>query len=143
MDYDFWYGNDTNGANVKFDADTNGFVLLSPGFVAESGSVFVAQAYNGCTVGEPQIPQERSMSEVDLLASNEIILYPNPTTGMIHLQHDNKIQSIQIYNMVGKLLINHHCEGELASDIDLSSLANGIYYVKAIGYQSIKLIKND
>jgi hypothetical protein len=45
--------------------------------------------------------------------------------------------------MVGKLLINHHCEGEFASDIDLSSLANGIYYVKAIGYQSIKLIKND
>ena len=37
----------------------------------------------------------------------------------------------------------HHCEGEFASDIDLSSLANGIYYVKAIGYQSIKLIKND
>lgn len=131
------------GANVKFDADTSGFVLLSPGFMAESGSVFVAQAYNGCTVGEPQLPQERSMSEVDLLASNEIILYPNPTTGMIHLQHDDKIQSIQIYNMVGKMLINHHCEGEFASDIDLSSLANGIYYVKAIGYQSIKLIKND
>ncbi|MBK9482356.1 MAG: hypothetical protein IPO02_10345 [Bacteroidetes bacterium] len=44
--------------------------------------------------------------------------------------------------MVGKLIINQKCQDETETNIDLTHLPNGVYHVKAAGYQSIKVIKN-
>ncbi|MBK9300750.1 MAG: hypothetical protein IPN14_09110 [Bacteroidetes bacterium] len=63
-------------------------MTLNPGFKVDSGAVFVAQAYNGCTAGAPQLPQERMIANADLLTNNEIVLYPNPSSGMIHIKHE-------------------------------------------------------
>jgi hypothetical protein len=130
------------GSNVKFDAAANYFVKLNPGFKAEYGSVFVAQAYNGCTPGAPQLPNAKIFTG-ETMTVNEIVLFPNPTTGMIHIQHDEKLSDIQIFDMVGKLIINQKCNGETETNINLSHLPNGVYHVKAAGYQSVKVVKND
>ncbi len=130
------------GSKVKFDANTGGNVTLNPGFKVDSGAVFVAQAYNGCTAGSPQLPQLGKMLNADPFAMNAIILYPNPTSGMIHIQHDEKLAGIQIFDMVGKIIINQKCQDETETNIDLTHLPNGVYHVKAAGYQSIKVIKN-
>jgi hypothetical protein len=131
------------GTNVKLDANTNSYVRLNPGFKVEHGAVFVAQAYNGCTAGAPQLPQQRTKANTDLFTSNEIVLYPNPTSGLIHINHDEKLSSIQIFDMVGKLVINQKCAGETETNIDLGNLPNGVYHVKALGYTSIKVVKNN
>jgi hypothetical protein len=131
------------GANVKFDANVGGYVSLNSGFKADSGSVFVAQAYNGCTAGAPQLPNAKIFNGEASAAADEIALYPNPTTGMIHIQHSEKLESIQIFDMVGKLVINQKCNGETETNIDLSNLPNGVYHVKAAGYHSVKVIKNN
>ncbi|MBK8329467.1 MAG: T9SS type A sorting domain-containing protein [Bacteroidetes bacterium] len=130
------------GSNVKFDANSTGYVTLNPGFKADYGSVFVAQAYNGCTPGAPQLPNAKIWNGIEP-ESDEIILYPNPTSGMIHITHDTKVTEILVFDMVGKLLIQHHCESETISDIDLSQLPNGVYHVKVKGYNSIKVVKNN
>ncbi|MBK9300753.1 MAG: T9SS type A sorting domain-containing protein [Bacteroidetes bacterium] len=62
---------------------------------------------------------------------------------MIHIQHDEKLSGIQIFDMLGKLVINQKCHGETETNIDLSHLPNGVYHVKAAGYQSVKVVKND
>lgn len=80
---------------------------------------------------------------IDAFSANEILLYPNPTTGMIHIQHDEKLKNIQIFDMVGKLVINQVCEGEPETHIDLSNWPNGVYHIKAVGYNSIKVVKNN
>lgn len=131
-----------SGSNVKFDADTSGYVTLNPGFEAEEGSVFVAQAYNGCTQGSPQLPFAKIWNGISL-ESDDIVLYPNPTTGMIHITHDTQIKEIMIYDMVGKLIIQQNCQGQSSSDINLSHLPNGVYHVKVEGYNSIKVIKDN
>jgi hypothetical protein len=133
------------GAKVKFDANVGGYVTLNPGFKADSGSIFVAQAYNGCTAGAPQLPNAKIFTGETYLsaAADEIVLYPNPTSGMIHIQHDEKLTDIQIFDMVGKLVIQQKCNGETETNIDLSNLPNGVYHVKAAGYQSVKVIKNN
>jgi hypothetical protein len=131
------------GTNVKLDAHQTSYVTLNPGFKVDSGAVFVAQAYNGCTAGAPQLPQERKIANADLLTNNEIVLYPNPSSGMIHIKHEEKLSNIQIFDMVGKLVINQKCHGETETNINLSHLPNGVYHVKAMGYNSIKVVKND
>jgi hypothetical protein len=131
------------GTQVKLDAHQTSYVMINPGFKADSGSVFVAQAYNGCTAGAPQLPQLGKALNEDPFAFNEIVLYPNPTSGMIHIRHDEKLTGIQIFDMVGKLVINQKCTGETETNIDLSNLPNGVYQVKAARYHSIKVIKNN
>jgi hypothetical protein len=131
------------GAKVKFDANAGGYVTLNAGFKADSGSVFVAQAYNGCTAGSPQLPNAKMYNGSTLEENAEIVLYPNPTTGLIHIQHDEKLSNIMIFDMVGKLMINQKCNGETETNIDLSNLPNGVYHVKALGYTSIKVVKNN
>jgi hypothetical protein len=62
---------------------------------------------------------------------------------MIHIQHSEKLESIQIFDMVGELVINQKCAGETETNIDLSNLPNGVYHVKAVGYNSVKVVKNN
>jgi hypothetical protein len=62
---------------------------------------------------------------------------------MIHIKHDDKLTGIQIFDMVGKLVIKHKCNGQTETNIDLSHLPNGVYHVKAAGYNSIKVVKNN
>jgi hypothetical protein len=133
------------GAKVKFDANVGGYVTLNPGFKADSGSIFVAQAYNGCTAGAPQLPNAKIFTGETYLsaAADEIVLYPNPTSGLIHIQHEEKLSNIQIFDMVGKLVIQQKCNGETETNIDLSNLPNGVYHVKAAGYNSVKVVKNN
>ena len=130
------------GSKAKLDAYPDNYIQLNPGFKAEAGSIFVAQAYNGCYAGQPQLPNAKIFTgEVGM--ANEIVLYPNPTTGMIYIRHNEKLTGIQIFDMVGKLVINQKCNGETETNIDLSNLPNGVYHVKAAGYHSIKIIKNN
>ncbi len=132
------------GTYVKLDADANQYVALNPGFNAEYGSVFVAQAYNGCTVGAPLLPQFEKVFNGEIsAAADEIVLYPNPTTGLIHIKHDEKLSGIQIFDMMGKLAIDQKCAGETETNIDLSYLPNGVYHVKAAGYNAVKVVKNN
>ena len=134
------------GANVRLDANLGiGHVTLNPGFKAEFGAVFVAQAFNGCANGSPLMPgiksaQDNTMNAIDD-AKGELILYPNPTSGMITLVHPSTVTSIQVFDMVGKLVMNVPVENTEKTDINLSEFSNGIYHVRTQGFTTIKVIK--
>ena len=74
--------------------------------------------YNHCIDGWPE--------EIELkVRENNIIIYPNPTDGLIYI---NKSVNIKIYNMVGDLIISNN----FASKVDLSKYSNGIYNIMII-----------
>ena len=56
------------------------------------------------------------------------IIYPNPTTGIIHIgNYDNeKIKSIEIYSSVGVKMFGLQSSNK---QIDISNLPNGIYFI--------------
>ncbi len=56
-----------------------------------------------------------------------IHLYPNPSTGIIHISSDGaSIQSVNVMDMIGKRQAVHLSNG---NEIDLSDLPNGTYFV--------------
>lgn len=62
--------------------------------------------------------------------NNELILniYPNPTNGIINIQiPDGKNALYSIFDLQGKILLSGKIESR---NIDISSLANGMYFVK-------------
>ncbi len=54
-------------------------------------------------------------------------IYPNPTTGMIHLKGEKiKNATIQVIDLNGKIIMEHKIE-DIIHSVDLKDLANGVY----------------
>ena len=75
---------------------------------------------------------------------NIISLHPNPTNDIINIKNINdlEISSINIYNILGKLILN---EEKQFNQLDVSDLVTGIYLIKIEtneGVISKKIIKN-
>jgi hypothetical protein len=133
-----------SGSFVEFDAAPTSYVLLDTGFLAPTGSVFLAHASTGCTSGAPQLHPKESNIEVSKINNlNEtIVVYPNPTTGKITIEHPVSLDEIKVFDLTGKVLMKIKTLGNTKSDIDIGHLAQGIYILYAEGFSTIKVIKN-
>ena len=80
---------------------------------------------------------------IDEFNSAEFNVYPNPADNVWNIRSNQSINSIQIFDVLGKQVMTLTPNSETVS-IKASGLTNGIYFVKlssAIGTKSIKLIK--
>jgi hypothetical protein len=70
----------------------------------------------------------------------EIVMYPNPSKGniSIEIQADCLNEMLRIYNVYGQL-IHNECLNNLKTNIDLTSLNSGVYFI-SIKDKSYKLI---
>jgi hypothetical protein len=75
---------------------------------------------------------------------NLLTLYPNPVTDVLHINATKNIQSIAIYNLYGKMLLNKNI-GTLTTAIAVSNFESGMYIVAATNSdnqtQNFKMIK--
>lgn len=68
---------------------------------------------------------------------NNIIIYPNPTSEIFILQSSLPIKRIEISNITGEnILTKTISNNELRIEINISSLPEGIYFVKAVGFSN-------
>ena len=109
------------GADVTLDANptNNGYILLSEGFSTEVGSVFVAVIQTGCEI-----------LGVNQNKLNFLMIYPNPTNGLIYIKALENIESIKLFDLNGRLLQNKTTQNVKEETIDLSSFAAGVYMVE-------------
>ena len=70
-------------------------------------------------------------------------IYPNPTSGQLRIMNYELREDadIQIYDVVGKLLQSKIVNLQSEITLDVSHLANGMYYLKIDG-QTVKVIKD-
>ncbi len=68
-----------------------------------------------------------------------ISIYPNPNSGLFVVSGINTMVEIQILNSTGQLIKNIATDQSL--EIDLSSFAGGIYYLKVLSQGNIKVEK--
>jgi YbbR domain-containing protein len=55
-----------------------------------------------------------------------VILYPNPTSGLLHIDSDQAVEKIEVYDLLGREVIASGSE----TQVDLSTLSSGVYLVK-------------
>jgi len=71
-----------------------------------------------------------------------IQIYPNPTTGQLIINNEQlTIKNVEIYDVVGKKLVSQFTFHDSHIEIDISHLANGLYFLKIDG-KVFKVIKN-
>jgi len=74
--------------------------------------------------------------------SSNFIVYPNPTNNTLHVtSYTLPIETIEIYDIYGKLLLSLPSLSSPKTIIDISHLANGIYFLKINNNIIYKLIK--
>ena len=59
--------------------------------------------------------------------NDELALYPNPTNGILTVKSKASIQELAIYNSLGQLILSKTNQKNM---IDISTLSNGIYFLK-------------
>ena len=113
----------TDETTVFYDGDSS---LLAQGYVIASGK-FLASTIN-YYVTDPTIGITEQTAE-------SITLWPNPATNILYLDVMEGT-SVNIFDMAGRLVRRQPYEGQ----IDVSSLAPGIYAIKAEG-SMIRFVK--
>ena len=66
-----------------------------------------------------------SVFEVD----SSVAVYPNPANNNVTIKSDNKIKSIELYDVQGRIVLIKLMD-ESESRVDISNYANGIYFLK-------------
>jgi uncharacterized repeat protein (TIGR01451 family) len=78
-------------------------------------------------------------------SSNIISLFPNPSNGLITITSQSNIETVQIYDHLGRIIktaINNELSSEM--DFNLSELSSGLYFIEVssnLGKQNMKFIK--
>jgi hypothetical protein len=129
-------------------------ITLLPGFTAEAGSTFVARIEpcpncNSATVTVKKLEngveieeelyiavgdnEKEQLLDKDKTAADELLVYPNPTTGLltIHAKNENsRIQMIELYNTQGTKLFTFSGSHGAFQEIDISHLPSQVYVLK-------------
>ena len=120
-------------------------ITLNPGFSSIAGSDFLANI-GGCSSSiNLSSPLSNSIKPLqtkkkEKIHSEEILVYPNPTDGLINIEGKN-INMIELYDHLGRKLIS-----QIGSDpkLDISNLKAGVYLLRfrtLNGISSQKVIK--
>jgi hypothetical protein len=145
------------GASVALDAEASSYVELNDGFETQPNSIFVAQALNGCSAGAPQFmivgppdtevavsesgSLEKAMSLADFTPENKFVVYPNPTAGLLTVQHPEGLTRLQVFDVMGKLVLTVPVEAGTETRLDLSEQPKGIYLLMADGQPTQQIVK--
>ncbi len=67
-----------------------------------------------------------SALSVDENSLSQFSIYPNPTTGYLNIEYPKELLSITVFNQIGQKVLTFNN----TKTVDISSLANGMYFVK-------------
>ncbi|HNI43974.1 MAG TPA: thiol protease/hemagglutinin PrtT [Chitinophagales bacterium] len=123
------------GQDVEYDASVS--ITLQPGFWAQSGTTFHA-VIEGCggmympppNGGDVANNQTEAQSSNIAIAPNAIRqIFPNPigTNETLHLQSEQAIQRIELFDMTGRLVYNEDLANNVYNHTLQVPVVNGVY----------------
>ncbi len=121
-----------NAVNITWGSGLEGFI-----------EVFETNQF-GC-VDSTMIRVDLKASSVKELASEgRVIVYPNPTTREIAIVATSKMEVVRIFAVNGQMLQEVNNVNALETQVDVSALAQGVYWVEISGenhHSVVKLLK--
>jgi hypothetical protein len=103
-----------------------------------NGNYAVNVSFNNCTLTS-NCTAITSLG-LQTITSKEILMYPNPTTGIFHIDSKNiKLSNVTIYDGLGRIIYTVN-PTDFKTLINLTQFADGIYMVKIV-QENIEIIK--
>ncbi len=80
---------------------------------------------------------ENSTLSSKLIETNDFIIYPNPSTGVVNIKStNNRNYSLTIFDAVGRKIFSNKYQGEINS-IDMKPLSNGVFFFNIINNEGV------
>lgn len=76
----------------------------------------------------------------DDFAANKFSVFPNPVTDILNIKSDSPVDTIKVYNLLGKLVLQSN-PGTISPSMDMSGLSSGAYLVEVTIGKSSKTVK--
>jgi uncharacterized repeat protein (TIGR01451 family) len=96
--------------------------------------------YNFPVETDPENTVFQSLNNPDVPLDESISVYPNPTRGNVAINCNNNIKSVQLFDVQGRIL-QTNLVNENQTTIDVSSQANGVYFLKIISDKGMMVKK--
>ena len=126
---------------VTYSAD--GYVSKTIQVTTTDGT---AQQIDVQLVPEGYVPD--SGEAVELFASHQLLVYPDPVGNVMHIRADGQWQNAEamVYDATGRQVMNFNLAGENTS-VDVSKLAKGTYFVQVRNFatgetKTLTVVKN-
>lgn len=98
--------------------------------IVDGTTYYVVQVIDGC-IGEPTaIVADASLSTSEF-ENQHFVYYPNPVTNQLYFDTNERIQTIQVFDVNGRLVIEKSQINGI-KEVDLSQLAQGSYVIRTI-----------
>jgi hypothetical protein len=116
-------------------ATTESLTALTPGetYYVQVWSNFAEQGTFNLRLSNPSLGTSNFDSSV-------FEAYPNPVTDVLNISYSKNVTGVVIYNMVGQEVLSQNSSSSI-SKVDMSSLSNGIYLVRATTDNQVKMLK--
>lgn len=72
---------------------------------------------------------------------NELVVHPNPATGILYINNKVKANEIEIKNALGSVVYKSNSNNNDVNEIDIKHLSEGIYFLKISINSNSKIIK--
>lgn len=115
-----------NGFRVYAGGGFHAFIDLEGNYCLNAKSIIA-------TSNEGELPDIQVSMYADQMSF--FSTYPNPTSGSFTIRLTNAIESVvnvEVYSMLGELLISKEIFGEQQFDMDLSDRSTGIYIIRVL-----------
>jgi hypothetical protein len=115
--------------------DDGGFMLCGSGFDSTNHqSVWVVRVdSNGCEVANCLLDTSVGFNTVSIFSNAiELQVYPNPAHNKLLVMSDGLLVEIEVYDVYGRIMNPPLQSSNQQIELDISNLASGIYFVKAI-----------
>jgi len=126
--------------DVKIASDVSVTTFVDDGFLPgeHQWSVTAVCDEYGLESNPAHVTATVNIAGVDVV---QLSAYPNPTTGKVFVKSSGeRLGSVQLLDMSGRLLTELKNINNSETTIDLSGYASGVYFIKVSG-QTLKLIK--
>lgn len=116
-------------------------------YVADAGFVgtdyFEYSIFDGVSLSQTayvcmEVDNSIGIKEVKASDALQISVFPNPAKDRINIKSEKALSSIAMYNADGKL-ISERSTNDTELSMDVSTLSNGIYYLKSTSGERIRL----
>ncbi|RDI10258.1 T9SS type A sorting domain-containing protein [Flavobacterium sp. AG291] len=133
-----WYDNDGEGMPDFPDGTSQPLPLTT--LLVDGETYYASQTISGVE------SSQRLAVTVNLILSNEDFIfkglryYPNPTNNVLNIQNATDINSVSIVNALGQKIISKTINST-TTQVDVSSLSKGVYFVTVNSGNASKTIK--
>jgi poly(hydroxyalkanoate) depolymerase family esterase len=115
------------GASITSGQGTN---QITVNFGTSSGNVSVTETSTTCKVGPFNLfVNVGSSSGINRVAdsNNDVLIYPNPSKGVINLQSQKTLQSIKVTNLLGEVVYSKQQVNAKVNNINIDFSPAGVY----------------